>query len=34
LQNEVESFSGLFDNEEANEGLEAFVEKRKPKFRN
>lgn len=34
LQNEVESFSGLFDNQEANEGLEAFVEKRKPKFRN
>jgi len=33
LQNEVESFSSLFDNKEANEGLTAFVEKRNPNFR-
>jgi len=34
LQIEVENFSKLFATEEAKEGLSAFVEKRKPNFRN
>ena len=33
LKIEVDQFSKLFGTEEANEGLRAFVEKRKPKFR-
>jgi len=33
LKIEVDQFSKLFGTEEANEGLSAFVEKRKPKFR-
>jgi len=33
LKIEVDLFSKLFGTEEANEGLSAFVEKRKPKFR-
>ncbi len=33
LSMEVENFSKLFGNEEAREGLTAFVEKRKPNFR-
>lgn len=33
LKIEVDLFSKLFGTEEANEGLRAFVEKRKPKFR-
>ena len=33
LQIEVENFSKLFATEEAKEGLSAFVEKRKPNFR-
>jgi len=34
LNLEVEAFSELFGTEETNEGLNAFVEKRKPDFRN
>ena len=34
LEIEVENFSKLFATEEAKEGLSAFVEKRKPNFRN
>jgi len=34
LQIEVENFSKLFATKEAKEGLSAFVEKRKPNFRN
>ena len=34
LQIELENFSNLFATEEAKEGLSAFVEKRKPNFRN
>ena len=33
LEMEVKNFSGLFETEEAKEGLSAFVEKRPPKFR-
>ena len=33
LEFEVDRFSELFETEEAKEGLSAFVEKRKPKFR-
>tara|TARA_Y100000741_G_scaffold114852_1_gene86166 strand:- start:10523 stop:11296 length:774 start_codon:yes stop_codon:yes gene_type:complete len=33
LEFEVDRFSELFDTDEAKEGLSAFVEKRKPKFR-
>ena len=34
LNLEVEAFSELFGTEETNEGLNAFIEKRKPDFRN
>ena len=34
LEIEVETFSKLFGTDETDEGLSAFVEKRKPKFRN
>ena len=34
LNLEVEAFSELFGTDETNEGLNAFVEKRKPDFRN
>ena len=33
LNEEVDSFSNLFESDETKEGLKAFVEKRKPKFR-
>ena len=33
LKQEVDSFSNLFESDETKEGLKAFVEKRKPKFR-
>jgi len=33
LKIEVNKFSNLFGTDEANEGLSAFVEKRKPNFR-
>ena len=33
LKKEVEQFSGLFESKETNEGLKAFVEKRKANFR-
>ena len=33
LKKEVEQFSNLFESQETNEGLKAFVEKRKPNFR-
>ena len=33
LKKEVEQFSDLFESQETNEGLKAFVEKRKANFR-
>ena len=33
LEFEVDRFSELFETDETKEGLSAFVEKRKPKFR-
>lgn len=32
MQLEIETFSGLFDSEDQREGMDAFIEKRKPRF--